>query len=162
MKYFISIVISIIAIVIAIGFFFVGTPAQERLRRFDDTRVQDLSILQSQIIEFWQAKNRLPNELGELTDATRGIEPRQDPETGATYEYAKTGDLSFRLCADFRTSATSTDQFGVKKSAPVPYYPGYGGVFGDNNWNHGTGRVCFERVIDPDFFKPNPAPAVKQ
>jgi hypothetical protein len=58
---------------------------------------------------------------------------------------------TFELCATFNLE--SEGLLGASKAAPLepyysdPYYP-Y-----QQNWDHPSGRNCFERKIDPDFYK---------
>ncbi len=137
----------VVASIIA-GFFIVGTPGEAREQRLDDQRVQDLSSLQSQILSFYQQKQVLPGSLAQLADPTLYYSVPVDPETGTAYEYRKTADLGFELCATFtRESRAQATINGV--TVPEAY-----GVKGDSDWKHGVGRTCFVRSIDPDFFPP--------
>src|SRR6185295_1419021 len=52
--------IIIVLAMIIIGFIAVGSPAKQRALRFDSQRVSDLSNIQSQIIYYWQQKEKLP------------------------------------------------------------------------------------------------------
>lgn len=142
----------IIAAIVA-GFFIIGTPWDARVMRLDDRRVQDLQSLQSQILSFYQSKQALPSALAQLEDPTLYYDVPTDPETGASYEYIKDADLGFELCATFAApSREGTVATGISTratSAPAGY-----GITGDADWNHGAGRTCFVRSIDPDFFPP--------
>ena len=154
MKLFASIIISVVAIAIVAGFFILGTPQGERMRRFDETRVSNLQEIQWQVINYWQAKEKLPENLAALINETQGTRPPFDPETGAAYEYkiVEGRDLTFELCADFKTetSAASVND----RTKPAPAYGPYGPEPVNWNWQHGIGRTCFERTIDPDVYKP--------
>lgn len=129
------------------GFFVVGSPQEERLRRFDERRVSDLQFLQSEIVFFWQAKDRLPEALDELRDDIRGVRAPVDPRTGGPYEYRALDDLTFELCAVFETEASGAEDAFVPRERFAPPTE-FGG-----NWDHGAGRTCFTRYIDPDVFK---------
>ena len=78
MKYFAYIIIAVVAAVIVTGFFFVGSPKEERMRRFDGERIQHLQQLQWNIIEYWQSKNKLPAKLADLNDPTSARTVRPD------------------------------------------------------------------------------------
>lgn len=144
MKYFSIIVIAVVVVAVVGGFFFIGSPSEERARRFDERRVNDLRILQSEIINYWQLKNALPYNLDALKDDIRGFQPPQDPETNAPYEYRVTGALSFKLCAIFnRGSEENNSGAGTPKSIPEPY---------GQNWEYKTGKTCFTRSIDKDLY----------
>ncbi len=132
------------------GFLLIGTPATQRARRFDEQRVNDLSMLQNQIINYWQAYGFLPVKLDSLKDQISGYIPPTDPETQAIYEYAPSGNLSFQLCANFKTSNAYTNS-GALRGVPAPI----GGYYAyQQNWSHDKGHVCFDRTIDPLIYKP--------
>lgn len=140
---------------IVAGFFIIGTPGQERLRRFDQQRVSHLQQLQREITNYWQKKNTLPKALGDLKDDIRGFTPPKDLQTSEPYEYNVLGDLKFELCANFnvlRSSISKNPQYDGG-----PYYEGYTDPY-SQNWDHGKGRVCFSRTIDPDLYRPKPLP----
>ncbi len=56
---------------------------------------------QSEILSFYQQKQALPSALSQLQDPTLNYSVPADPATGAQYEYTKTADLGFELCATF-------------------------------------------------------------
>ncbi len=141
---------ALILVTIVAGFFIIGTPWQARQYRLDDQRTQDLQNLQSQILSFYQSKQQLPSVLKQLEDPTLYFNVPVDPETGASYEYIKDADLGFQLCATF-TAASRSQQINGR-TTPVP--ASYGGKGISDNWQHGVGRTCFVRSIDPDFFPP--------
>lgn len=130
---------------IVAGFFIVGTPQQARQMRLDDQRVSDLSNIQSQITYYFQQKQQLPSELSQLQDPLLGFVVPVDPATTASYEYQKTASLTFTLCATFAAAGA-----GSPYARPVANPYGYL----QDNWQHGAGRVCFERTIDPAFYPP--------
>lgn len=149
MRYFIYAVIGIVAAAVIAGFFIVGSPQEERLRRFDERRTQDLQFLQSEIINYWVNKEELPAALDLLKDDIRGVSAPRDPETGAEYGYEVKGELAFSLCADFNLSNPEDISSSVP---PKPIAPA--GYYGEANWNHQAGSVCFDRKIDKDIYKP--------
>lgn len=143
------------------GFFIVGSPASQRDRRFDEQRIRHLQTLQSQIVNYWMLKQKLPDSLDALKDDISGFSAPRDPETATPYEYHVTGKLSFDLCAVFRTATIPTEDQAHNKIAPIAYGP-YGTQYGDiqnANWSHAPGSTCFTRAIDPELYKPQkPAP----
>lgn len=136
------------------GFFIVGSPAVQRARRFDDQRVGDLQTIQSQIINYWQQKEKLPAKLADLTDSISGFIAPVDPSTKIDYEYNINSPLAFELCAVFDTVSLANGK-DVNQPRAVVYGDPY-----SQNWSHNAGRVCFSRTIDPELYKLNPA-AVK-
>ncbi len=134
---------SVILLVILIaGLVIAGSPFHQRLVRFDTQRVSDLQSIQSSIVDFWTSKQRLPATLDNLRNDISGFSAPIDPETHAPYTFSVVTPHSFRLCATFET----TDS-GSSLSVPRPM----GGI-GDT-WQHGIGNVCFQRTIDPAFYK---------
>ena len=166
--------IVLVVAAIIVGFIAVGSPAKQRALRFDTTRVNDLSTIQWQVINYWQTKEKLPVALSDLTDTLSGFVVPTDPETKAAYEYSVkavsgtktiTGGLSFELCATFGEASPDIKGRGAYGGGmyPVAYdsvssYPYPGST--DNVWEHTKGRVCFDRTIDPDKY-PSSKPVPK-
>jgi len=132
---------------IILGFFIIGTPAVQRERRFDEERISDLQIMQSEIVSYWDLKDVLPQALSDLENSISGYMVQNDPKTGESYGYRVISDLTFELCATFNRSS---NDFGVVSVPTDPYL--YRGVFPSQNWEHEAGRTCFERTIDPDLY----------
>jgi len=138
---------AVILVSIVFGFSLVGSPAKQRNIRFDEQRVMDLQQIQDSVANYWQQKNALPKDLAGLS--VIGYLMPKDPETAQQYEYSMTGDLSFKICADFKTDLAA-ESAGEK----TPYYYSRSGlVTVPQSWAHGVGKACFETTIDKDFFK---------
>ena len=140
---------------IVAGFFIVGTPAQARLARFDAQKVQDLQNIQSQVVSYWQAKQKLPSKLDDLNNSlSYGVIP-VDPQSGEAYEYSATGALAFKICATFNAESrgTETNYTYTERIVTAPAPLGGKGMLPDN-WQHTSGTVCFDRTIDPAFYPP--------
>lgn len=144
-KYFASAVGIIVLILVVGAFFIVGSPMQARLLQFDQQRVGDLQNIQSQVVNFWQRKEQLPQNLADLNDSISGYFVPSDPQTNQPYEYnvKDVAALTFELCAVFNLESA--------RQAPVPAYS-YDGY--SQNWDHKAGRVCFERTIDKELYPP--------
>jgi hypothetical protein len=141
------VIVLVIAAIIS-GFWIAGSPQEQRAIRMDERRINDLSTIQYQIINYWQSKQRLPVNLSELQDDISGFIVPKDPETGTDYGYrVTTPPYSFELCADF--TAANDDLYGRKDPSVAMHIGG-----GESNWGHGEGRTCFERTIDPDLYPP--------
>ena len=140
---------SIVCIIFAFsfGFYVMGSPYAQKQKRFDADRVTDLQVIQSQIISYWQAKQKLPKTLEDIKDPISGFVLPVDPSDKSQYEYVVKGKLSFQLCATF--SKETPTGVAVENFAQ-PVYPYKVGM--DENWKHGVGRVCFDRTIDPDLY----------
>ncbi len=142
----------ILVAVIILGFVLVGSPAQQRAVRFDEQRVNDLSTIQNEVINYYSNKHSLPASLSDLSNSLNGFIVPVDPETSAAYEYRDSlGDATapgFALCATFATNnSTSNDVKTSQPTTPRAAYDLY-----NSSWSHITGQVCFERTIDPSMF----------
>jgi hypothetical protein len=119
-----------IVLVIAViggGLYLVGNPADERTRRIDERRVQDLTMLRDAVLRYAGLQKRLPASLQDVRDLPDAA--RNDPVTGRPYAYRVTGDATYELCADFeRPSQDDMTRFA------------------DYTWKHGAGRVCFPQA----------------
>ncbi len=146
----ISTIVSIIAIVaaIAVGFMVIGSPRTQRLMRIDDQKVYNLQEIQAQVMNYWQAKQTVPDTLAELTDSFSGYKVSADPQTGAHYEYKKISTTSFELCATFNTKS--------RNDAGSFARPAYYGM--EETWQHEAGRTCYTRTIDPTLYPPRKLP----
>ena len=150
----VSIGVGVLAVVvIGAGFFIVGTPMQARLARFDVEKVNSLQNIQYQVINYWQAKQVLPASMNDLNNPLVYGPVPVDPQTGESYTYEATGKFSFKLCATFNAQSrgTGTENMYFERTAPVP---AGGKMVPPDNWQHSSGRVCFERTIDPSFYPP--------
>ncbi len=138
------------------GFFVMGSPAAQRLLRFDAERVGHLQTLQWQIVSYWQQKERLPSSLADLEDPITGFIAPADPVSGEPYRYEAKGPRTFVLCATF---ARSSPGFSKEKARSLPVSPEAFSLGPDSDvWKHGAGEECFERTIDPDRFPPQKRP----
>lgn len=147
----------------------IGTPAEMRLRRIDDTRLSDVSRIQQEIFNHFQTTDRLPASLSELDDAFQGYVVPKDPVSGESYEYRVIQQPTvrnnfalnkkelvtpgiFEVCATFATERKYNDRGGLitpeKYSMAYEYYRGDTSPF----WNHEAGRTCFQRTITADMY----------
>ncbi|MDO8582188.1 MAG: DUF5671 domain-containing protein [bacterium] len=133
---------------VVLGFFLIGSPSHRRAVRFDERRTQDLQSVQYEVVNYWQSKEKLPETLDGLKDQIRGFAPPVDPVTGVTYDYRVLAPLQFELCATFTTDVNNTPSPIETKPYPV-MRGGY-----SENWQHGIGKGCFTRTIDPQLYPP--------
>ena len=131
---------------IVAGFSVLGTPASQRMLRYDSQKVSDLQNIQWQIVNYWQQKGVLPASLAELQDPISGFIAPLDSQTKKPYEYKKTGTLSFDLCADFNKPAQAIDGSMTRMAYSEPM-----GKLAEN-WQHEVGNKCFSRTIDPELY----------
>ena len=139
-----NVIVAIIALAVGFGFYTAGSPQNQRLVRFDDQKVNDLQTIQDRLVYYWQQKVALPLALAQLNDPISGFSTPVDAQSGQSYEYHMTGVKSFQLCAVFNKANDNS-------SSTTARAPGYA----YNNWQHGEGRVCFDRTIDQALYPPN-------
>ncbi|MFA6315471.1 MAG: DUF5671 domain-containing protein [Candidatus Paceibacterota bacterium] len=143
------------------GFIIVGTPGTQRLIRLDQQRINDLQNIQWQIVSYWQNKGSLPTTLSDLTDTLSYSKIPMDPLSSDPYEYAKSADKSFSICATFGRANEDTkgrgptDYNGMGMSVPYSTYDSMmpGGEI--DVWNHPAGKHCYSRTIDEDRYPIN-------
>lgn len=133
----------VVVLSLIFGFSVMGSPLTQRLKRMDAERVNSLTQIQWQIINYWQKKEELPKNIDELNDPISGFAVPVDPDTGSPYQYSQTGDKTFKLCASF--SLESVEPASSRVKTP------YGSIEG-SNWSHKPGENCFERKIDPELY----------
>ncbi len=131
------------------GFAIVGSPAAQRAQRFDAQRVNDLTMIQYDILSYWQRTGTVPAALASLNDPLSGTVVSVDPETGAAYEYSVKGPQSFELCATFSRASEDAAKPSLQ-TAPLRTSDAEG------TWSHPAGRYCFERTIDAVRYPVNP------
>jgi hypothetical protein len=149
-KYFAWATSTIILSVVVGSFFIIGSPVTARLIQYDQQKISDLQNIQYQIVNYWQRKEALPNSLSDLKDPISGFAIPTDPQVkdkGYVYEYIikDSVNLSFELCATFNKEGT--DQYS--QTLPKSVYSPTGTM---ENWQHASGRVCFERTIDKQLY----------
>ena len=153
-RLFVRIGVAVLALVtIGSGFIIVGTPAEARLARFDAQKVGDLQNIQSQVVYYWQAKQKLPNVITDLNNSLNYGPIPIDPQSSEQYVYQATGALSFKLCAIFNAESRGSQNVYSESRAIAPVPVGGKGMLQDN-WQHGSGQVCFDRTIAPSFSPP--------
>lgn len=139
-----GVLVAVVAVIVG-GFFIMGSPAVQREVRLDQEQVNDLSMIQYQVVDFWQQNGRLPQELAELESDITGFRVPTAPADREVYRYEVRGSNSFALCAIF---ARASDVYS-QVEAPSAY-----GIRGALSWEHEVGETCFERTIDPALIKP--------
>ncbi len=99
----IALVVSIAAVVAAIaaGLVITGSPAEQRLRRLDEQRVNELVQLAGMAQRRFDSEQRLPAAADELVDGRFMTRLPTDPTTGQPYEYRVTGPRQYEVCATF-------------------------------------------------------------
>jgi hypothetical protein len=122
-----AVAITLVVAAIGVGAYLVGPPAEQRLRRLDERRVDDLEFIQTQVQRFARERKRLPGSLQEVSTIPDSY--LRDPVTGQPYTFRVTGPDTYELCADF-DRPSDPDQLR----------------YGQNIGKHGAGHICFPQV----------------
>lgn len=124
------------------GFSHIQTPAEVRERKLDTTQITDLQNIQWRIQDYISLNNAIPANL-EVMDSK--VPLVSAPEGRPAYTYIVT-ESGFKLCATFMTES-KPDEFSYARVMPVDETGKVMTIINPDNWEHGTGEVCFERVV---------------
>jgi hypothetical protein len=119
--------VAVTAAIVA-GIYVLGSPLEERARRIDERRVQDLSGIAQAIDVYWTRQSGLPASLDQLRTETGANVRVNDPGTRAPYEYRLMEEGKYELCASFEGASRDSER-------------GFDAGF----WTHRAGRQCFQR-----------------
>ena len=122
------------AVVVAVvgGLIVLGPPSEERARRLDERRVEDLRGITRAVDLYWTRHGRLPSSLGDLSSESGVSLSARDPGTAQAYELRVLEAASYELCGSFeRTSAEQSDSTNRTQDVSEDF------------WSHGVGRRCF-------------------
>lgn len=119
--------VAVVAAAVVYGFTQIGPPRDERERRLDERRVDDLQGLARAVDLHWTRHGGLPTSLQELSDGAVRELTLNDPERDEHYEYRVETASAFELCGVFGTNVSepSADVF----------------------WTHPVGRHCFNLEV---------------
>jgi hypothetical protein len=122
--------VAVTAAIVA-GIVLLGSPAEERARRLDERRVQDLSGIAGAVDVYWTRNMRLPASLEALHTETGANITIADPATGTTYAFRPLEGDTYELCAVFEGESRDSDR-GIDAGF----------------WSHRAGRQCFDRAAE--------------
>ncbi|HEX2149801.1 MAG TPA: hypothetical protein VHI31_06490 [Actinomycetota bacterium] len=138
----------VVALVVA-GMFAIGSPATARKYKADQERRNRITQLHYVLSSQVRAEGSLPASLEAIDSeilrrAGYTADVRKDPQTGENFEYRRTGDRTYEVCADFETSSDD------RRAGEYRPYPG--------DVEHNEGRNCYDRTVTnqdvvtaPDF-----------
>jgi hypothetical protein len=118
-------VAAVVAVVVS-AFLLTDSPAEERVRRIDARRAEQLRDISESVNLYTTRHKRLPATLEELSSEGGMMVEALDPD-GRAYEYRVTGGRTYELCGTFQrgSNGQSRTQSG-------------------HFWTHGPGRQCFQ------------------
>jgi hypothetical protein len=119
----VAILVIVVAIVVVRGIMIIGSPSEERTRRIDSRRVNDLQRISRSIGVYHARHRQVPASLEELATEPGFANVARDPVTDRPYGYRMFNANSYQLCGTFdRDTADSRAQ---------------------DFWAHGIGEQCF-------------------
>ncbi len=119
--------IVVLAAIIA-GFFFVGSPANQRLRNIDQDKINDLESLDYSISSYYNNQKALPENITDFDDYKEA------------YQYTITDETHYQICTEFNFPSYGYE-FSNKYDMTIPA----------NTWEHDTGEICFTKKINPEY-----------
>lgn len=129
---FIGVGVAVVVAAVVAGLMVLPTPGEERSRRLDERRVEDLRGITRAMDLYWTRHGRLPTSLAELSAESDVTVSTHDPSTGQDYDLRPQDAATYELCADFeQASAVSGDPAGNPRDMSEDF------------WSHGVGRRCF-------------------
>jgi len=133
----------LVLISLAYGFAYIEAPAEVREQKIDATQVSDLQNIQWRIQDYLVLNGTLPESLEVLSETSK-METPTAPEDRTRYRYEIT-ENGFQLCATFASPSQKGEYLYAR---PVIDSAGEKPIIvNPDNWEHGTGEVCFERVV---------------
>jgi hypothetical protein len=134
---------------LAAGLFLVGSPRQERLRKIDAKRVDDLVRISSAITNYYQERRTLPQSLEALAEVpSSDVDGTNDPITGDPYGYRTIDSTTYELSATFDTADSATERASDFMRHPL-------------FWRHGLGQRAYTLTI-PAQLPGKPAPPAER
>ena len=128
----IGLAVVVVVIAIVAGLMVLPPPSEERVRRLDERRVEDLRGIARAMDLYWTRHGRLPASIADLSGEPGVNVSTRDPGTGQDYELRLLDEPTYELCASFeRTTAESGEPAGRAEDVSEDF------------WSHGVGRRCF-------------------
>ena len=118
----------VVAAAVGTGIVLMGPPSDERSRRLDERRVEDLRQISFSVNLYNRRHQRLPVSLAELSEEPGLTFQSRDPATEESYGYSMLEPAKYQLCAIFDRESTEARS--------------------DVFWSHGGGRHCFVLKAD--------------
>lgn len=130
---------AVVLAVLVLGFFHTETPKEVREMRIDGEVLTDLQNIQWRIEDYYRTNEELPNS---VEAAFSGISSPTSPEGRTPYEYNVLSETSFELCGEFMHESQQENYLSIARP-----FSEDSTIKNPNNWDHGTGEWCFERII---------------
>jgi hypothetical protein len=136
-----SIVGLVALLAVGFGFSYIETPTEVREQKLDQAQINDLQEIQYQIESYISLSQVAPISLEVLAEKNGVPILTTAPEEREAYTYEVT-ENGFRLCATF-AYASNPDEF-----VTIGFIDENALIKNRDNWTHGEGRHCFERIVN--------------
>jgi len=123
------VLVIVVGAAVTAGIVIIGSPSEERTRRLDTRRVDDLQRISGAVEVYYQRHKQVPASLEELSKEPGLSAIARDPVTGQPYGYRTFNANSYELCGTFDRETADM------RAADF--------------WSHGTGTQCFTLNIKP-------------
>jgi hypothetical protein len=134
-----GVVIVLVLIAMGSAYRLIDSPAVVREKATDERQINDLMTIQNQISDHYLVTGTLPATLAEIDrDPSLAVTAPADRDP---YEYRRISETEFALCAEFAHERLPTAWELTNPVGP--------GIKNPDSWSHGTGSVCFDRVVIP-------------
>jgi hypothetical protein len=128
----VSVAVGAVLVAVVAGLMVLPPPTQERVRRLDERRVEDLRGIARAMDVYWTRHGRLVASLEDLSGEPGVRVSRRDPGTGQEYELRLLDESTYELCASFERPTTD---YGEPRGRPEDP--------SEDFWSHGVGLRCF-------------------
>ena len=131
----------VVVVTSVIGAFFVtGSPAEERVRRLDNKRVQVLEEMTFAVEVYYRDHDVIPANIDDIYANFSQYSNDLLADAGGTFEYEAVGEFEYKLCTTFERESMTTSQYREPRIiSPV--------MEKTLDWNHSEGYTCFEREV---------------
>lgn len=123
------------------GFSVIGSPWTQRGIKYDQQKVRDLQNLDYSIRNYYEKNTALPLKLLDLSNENIYYTEPTDKQLSKPYEYQKTSENTYQLCADF-----NIDSKYDRNTSIYPARPG-SSLYSSSPWNHPAGHYCFSENL---------------
>ena len=129
---FTGLAIGVVVVAVVGGLVLLGPPSEERTRRLDERRTEDLRGITRAVDLYWTRHGRLPASIKDLSGESGLKVSARDPGTAQTYELRVLDAATYELCASFERTSIEPGN----SAARTP-------DVSEDFWSHGVGRRCF-------------------
>jgi hypothetical protein len=138
---------TIVVVIASLGFGFsnIEAPTEVREQKLDATQISDLQQIQWRVQDYAMTNSVLPESLDKLGEPATPTAPEDRP----AYRYGVTNE-GFELCATFNQASTEAEMMYNSTSMGVDTKMM---IQNPDNWQHGTGEVCFKRIVTKELPK---------